>query len=462
MSIINSAYSAIYNGIELILLQEEWMTAAFVHRTLLGWISEFVNRPLPGVWPQIPLDDETIGDFEDYFDLCRDCGYNEVVIWGFFVDRRWPIDVASCVDEERRERIYRVLEAGHVRGLEIHSGLGLYSWGFDAIIETHPELSRTNRVVMCPSVPEAREWMERVVDFVMEFPFDGLNMQSADNGRCECEDCKELSTIAYHARLNAGAARYIHGRWPGKRLIVDNWGCPFSDPEGLSYLAAMGKDVGYVIDHNNSASEAGEGFRRRLAQALDCPFGTLAGRSVWPPQRWPQHRWFLPTTLVNVEYVKGLYADGGRAAEQFVTSLANPSGEVTLRFMGKLLADVEGDAEGMLRAAVKETYEPRDEVTLDGLVEVVRDAEEAYFGNADVPEVGLFYVDGGLTCEQEPNPAVYLERMSEGERKDYARGIAECAAIFAKIEDGIGQRGKAELTARCLQTVREEAERLER
>jgi hypothetical protein len=67
------------------------MTAApFTHRTLTGWISEFVNRPLPGVWPQIPLDDQTLSDFDAYFDLCRDSGYNEVVIWGFFVDRRWP------------------------------------------------------------------------------------------------------------------------------------------------------------------------------------------------------------------------------------------------------------------------------------------------------------------------------------------------------------------------------------
>jgi hypothetical protein len=87
---------------------------------------------------------------------------------------------------------------------------------------------------------------------------------------------------------------------------------------------------------------------------------------------------------------------------------------------------------------------------------------EAYFRNADIPEVGLFYVDGRLVHEQEPNPAVYLEKMSVVKRKDYAEGIAECAATFAKVEEGIGQKGKAELTARCLQTVRAEVDRLER
>ena len=435
------------------------MTAAFTHRTLTGWISEFVNRPLPGVWPQIPLDDETISDFERHFDLCRESGYNEVVIWGFFVDRRWPLDVASCVDGERRERIHRVLEAGHERGLKIHSGLGIYAWGFDTIIETHPFLSRTNPKVMCPSVPESREWMEKVVDFAMgEFEFDGLNMQSADNGRCACDDCKEFSTVEYHARLNAEVARYIHARWPDKCLIMDNWGCPFADPEGLPHLAQMSQVMGYLIDHNNSAAEAGEDFRRQLIKTLDCPFGTLAGCSVWPPQRWPRHRWFLPTTLINVEYVKKLYKDGGRATEQFITTLANPSGEVTLRFMGKLLVNVEANPEVLLREAVEATYEPKDETTLDGLVEMVRDAEQAYFENCDsVSPVELFYVDGGLFHEQEPNPAVYLEKMSPDKRKAYAKAIGQIGANFEKIRDSVGQQEKAELTARCLQTVQEEA-----
>ena len=60
----------------------------FTHRALYGWISEFANRPLPGVWPQIPLDDQILADLEAYFDLCQDVGYTEVGFWGLFVDRR--------------------------------------------------------------------------------------------------------------------------------------------------------------------------------------------------------------------------------------------------------------------------------------------------------------------------------------------------------------------------------------
>ena len=440
------------------------MAAAFTHRTLTGWISEYAGRPLPGAWPQIPLDDDTLSDFEAYFDLCRDSGYNEVVIWGFFVDRRWPVDISSCIDGKRRGRIHRVLGAAHARGLKAHCGLGLYSWGFDAIIEAHPHLSRDNPRVMCPSVPEPREWMEKVIDFVMDrFAFDGLNMQSADNGRCTCSDCGSLSTVEYHARLNLDVARYIHAKWPDKCLIMDNWGCPFSNPSDLSHLVPMSEEMGYVIDHNNSAMEAGRGYRKALAQALACPFGTLAGRSVWPPQRWSRDKWFLPTTLSNVDYVRDLYEDGARAAEQFATTRVNPSDEITLRFMGGLLSDVNADPEKLLRAAVEATYEPVDAVTLDGLVEVVRTAERAYIdrsGRDLASRTGLIYVDGGLMPKEDPSPETYLLDMSPADRAAYAEAIAGIAADFDRLRSGVGQREKADLTAQCFQTVLADARRI--
>lgn len=439
------------------------MPDGFAHRTLYGWISEYAKRALPGVWPQIPLDDATLADLDAYFDLCRESGYNEVVIWGFFVDRRWPLEIETCIDADRRDRIYRVIEAAHARGLKLHCGLGLYSWGFDAIIAAHPRLSRDNPQVMCPSVPESHEWMEKVVQFVMDgFAFDGLNMQSADHGRCTCDDCKELSTVAYHARLNLSVARQIHARWPGKCLMMDNWGCSFSDPADLPHLAAMSRELGYIIDHNDSASSAGLEYRRRLIGELACPFGTLAGRSVWPPQRWPRDKWFLPTTLVNVDYVRELHADGARAVEQFVTTLSNPSGEVTLRFMGRLISDVTADPEKLLRDAVAATYEPRDTPTLDGLTERVRAAERAYFEHAGREEApaGLFNVDGGLMPHEEPSPESYLRAMSPEGRAAYAGVLDRIAHDFERLRPGIGRVEKADLTARCLHKVREDARRI--
>lgn len=436
-------------------------SGAFTHRVLTGWISEYACRPLPGPWPQIPLDDETLGDFDRYFELCRDSGYNEVVVWGPFVDRCWPVELASCVDGDRRERLHRLIEAAHDCGLLIHCGLGLYSWGFEAIIAAQPELARTNRQVMCPAVPAAWEWMTRVVDQVLEFPFDGLNMQSADQGRCECDDCVDLTTVEYHAGLSRRVADYIRTRWPDRCLIFDNWGCPFDEPNGIPALAAAAEHLGYVIDCDNSAAGLSRTHRQALIDALPCPLGTLAGRSIWPPQRWPRHRWLVPTTLTNVDYLRQLHGDGGRAAEQFVTTLANPSGEVTLRFMGRLLADVDADPHSLLRAAVAATYQPRRDATLDALVEVVCRAEAAFFqyrtSDRRDREVGLIFVDGGLTHDGEPNPAAYLRDMTPEARAAYGGEMLEIARLFEQVRDDVEARTTAALTARCLLTAHAEA-----
>jgi len=441
------------------------MANGFAHRTLTGWISEFVTRPLPGKWPQIPLDDATLADLAAHFDLCRDSGYNEVVIWGFFVDREWPLDIVSCVDDDRRARIARTIGAAHARGLKIHTGLGIYSWGFDEIIRAHPHLSRGNPRVMCPAVADSRVWMEKIVDFVVgEFPFDGLNMQSADLGRCRCDDCWDIADLEYHARLNAQVADYIHARWPGKLLIVDNWGCPVGGEAQLPSLAALSTRVGYIIDPDNSAArQGGREFRRRAIEALQCPFGTLAGKSVWPPQRWPASKWFLPTTLVNVDYVRELYEDGGRAVEQFVTNLANPSGEVSLRFMGALISEVTAQPQKLLADAVERTYRTRDASTRDGLADLFARAEQAYFSHSgrDLgPQIGLMYLDGGLMPKQDPSPETYLLDMPAADLSAYAAAICGVAKDFEKLRAGIGDAAKADLTARCFESVLADAQRI--
>jgi hypothetical protein len=439
------------------------MPASFSHRVLIGWISEFANRMLPGQWPQIPLDDETLADFDQYFDLCTQCGYGEVVIWGFFVDRRWPVDIASSVSADRRSRIARLVQAAHDRGLRVLSGLGVYSWGFDAIIEANPHLSRTNPSAMCPSVAESRSWMERVTDFVMGgFELDGLNLQSADLGRCTCPECVRFSTVEYHTRLIGEAARYIDARWPGKTLVMDNWGCPFSDPADLPHLAALSREISYIVDHNDSSEGAGRQHRRDLIAALQCPFGTLAGRSVWPPQRWRREKWFLPITLTNVDYLRALYADGGRAAEQFVTTLANPSGEISLRFMGMLLADVDADPGALLSSAVEATYHPSDRATLDGLVEMVSATERAYFENSGRtlgPGADLLYIDGGLLTKEDPSPETYLRDMSPAGRAAYAKAISAARDAFSKLQPRVGRTEKAALTGRCFETILEDISR---
>ena len=118
---------------------------------------------------------------------------------------------------------------------------------------------------------------------------------------------------------------------------------------------------------------------------------------MWPPQRWARDKWFVPMTFSNAAYLRALHADGARAVEQFVTTLANPSGEISLRFMGRLLSDPEADPARLLAETVEATYGPIRAATRDGLVDIVRRTEEAYFTCAPSPkgtDIGLDEIDG--------------------------------------------------------------------
>ena len=120
----------------------------FKHRTLVGWISEFSSRPLHEPWPVIKLNDKMMSDFGEIFDLCQQVGFDKMVIWGLFVSRRWPVPLTQAVDAQRRKQIQQLLEAAHERGIKILSGLGVYSWGFEEIIDKFPEVSKGSPRVM--------------------------------------------------------------------------------------------------------------------------------------------------------------------------------------------------------------------------------------------------------------------------------------------------------------------------
>ena len=133
------------------------------------------------------LDEALLEDYRQSFAMMKRVGLEEAVIWGFYVSREWPADITSAVTKERGAMVERLIDAAHREGLRVYTGLGVYSWGFEQIIQAHPELSRTNRQAMCGSLPAAWEWMRKVTDFVFtRFPVDGASLQSADQGRCKC------------------------------------------------------------------------------------------------------------------------------------------------------------------------------------------------------------------------------------------------------------------------------------
>ena len=253
----------------------------FLHRGYLGWITDLATNPDPAAeWPSMRLDEQLLKDYHRRSALCRGWGTTRQPFGGSMCRVPGPLRSATqCV--RRAERWWRTPGLGSRVQHRIHTGLGVYSWGFDEIIRANPKLSRGNPHAMCASVPESWKWMQRVTDYVFErFPIDGASLQSADQGRCSCEDCRRYTNAEYHARLNIKVGEYIRDRWPGKTVAINGWGMNFADPKTFDPLARMSRAADYIIDVSDSSSAQGPGARQRLAQGLKCDFGTIGGPQV--------------------------------------------------------------------------------------------------------------------------------------------------------------------------------------
>ena len=171
------------------------------------------------------LDETLVDEYRQTFRLMHRLGYNNAVIWGLYVSRDWPAEISKAVTPERGRLVEQVISAAHAEGLRVISGLGVFSWGFEELIRAFPALSRTNPKAMCASNPEAWKWMEKITDYVFSrFPIDGVSMQSADLGRCNCEECARFSDTEYHARINIREAQYIRARHKNAIVAVSGWG----------------------------------------------------------------------------------------------------------------------------------------------------------------------------------------------------------------------------------------------
>jgi hypothetical protein len=275
-------------------------------------------------------DAHLLADYERQLDIISELGFNTLCVWGLAVSRDWPLDLSQALTPEKREFAAALGEMCRTRGLKLLAGLGVYSWGFDLIIQANPHLARTNPHALCPHEPQSWEWMARVVDFVLsELPVDGVQMQSADHNRCRCADCARWNDLEHHAHLNTRVANYIHAQFSGKTVGVNSWGMNFGDAaivtSALPALREMSRSVDYFTEVENAVGRGGGESRREIIEALECDFGTLGGPQVEPPQHWERDRWFLPVARRRCEHLNALAEDGGRSCEFFFHIDANPA-----------------------------------------------------------------------------------------------------------------------------------------
>ena len=424
------------------------------HRGYLGWITDIATQPDPHApWPSIRLDEPLLQDYFETFRLMAKLGYNEAVTWGLYVGRDWPSDIPRAISSERAQRVGRLIDAAHSHGLRVISGLGVFSWGFEQLIREFPSLSRTNPKAMCASNPDAWKWMEKITDFVFtRFPIDGVSMQSADLGRCNCSECSRYGDSEYHARINIREAGYIRSRYPGKTVAVSGWGMQFEDPASLPFMIEMGRRLDYLIDVDDSTRKKDPAYRRKVIERLPCAFGTIGGPLVEPPLHWARDRWFLPTAKAQGEHLQALAADGGHACEYFCHILANPGDEVSFWVAGKILKDPSTPWHTHLTSALEELYGVNRRSTVEALAELFVQAEIAYLRH--IPQ----HRSGDISMEplegDHAGPAVYLtERLNAAQRAEYFADVQRLTAGFRKLAAEIPGRKRVETIVRCLENV---------
>jgi len=424
----------------------------FRHRAYLGWITDLDSRPDPHAqWPSMRLDASLLEDYRRTFAAMKQVGFNAIVIWGFYVSRSWPLDIPTAVPADRGRMVDRLIEAAHAQGIRVYTGLGVYSWGFEEIIRAHPGLSRGNPSAMCASQPQSWEWMRKVLDFAMtRFAVDGVSLQSADQGRCNCDQCRRWSDTEYHTRLDIRVSEYIRARWPEKTIAVSGWGMRFDDPASLAALVDLSRRIDYLIDVRDSARQRDISWRRKLIHELQCSFGTLGGPQVEPPQHFARERWFLPTVKHDAEHLSELYAEGGRACEYFFHILENPGDEMSFWAAGKALSDPLTPWERHLTASILELYGAPRQPAAEALAEIFVRAENAYLRHLPSLRSGTISIEP--LVEDHAGPPVYITRqLNAGQRNEYRNDLKSIAADLRKLAPDIPEKTRMQKISRCIE-----------
>lgn len=439
--------------------------ARYTFRTAQGvWINDMRNRAVPWrQWPCVDLDSRTMDDLVACLRLQAESGFNCVTLFGLLTASSWATDIPHTVTPERCAKVRAILAAAHAAGLKVLYGLGVYSWGFDRIIALDPAVRGDNPQAMCGSRPESRQWMKRVLDYLLaEFTFDGFHLEASDQGRCNCAACCSESNTAYYSRLNAETAAAIRQARPEAVLMVNM--CGYLRPaqavprDDWKHLQALSRQLDFLIDPGHAGQFIEPSSRREFARSLGCAFGTSGGVWVYPPQRWQRLRWFIPYTQRTGQHLEALHADGGRAVESYVGPTRNPGVEVNVAFGGRKLADVGRDNRDVLLQVLDELYRPRTAATARSLAKIFEEAEDAFFANYRLRLDAAGETRGEIHLTplfgRRPGPPMYLcNGMTEAGRRDYCRRLRALLPRLDRLATQCRSQGRIGRIKRCLHGV---------
>jgi hypothetical protein len=413
------------------------MGKSFAYRVTDGWLRDLASEPTPNDrWPCIRWDEKLPSDQTRFLDVQKELDTTYNVVWGLFINNSWHVPFENVIDDKRADMLKKFVNSVHNHGLKILSGVGIYSWGFDEVIAKVPEVSAGHGRAMCAFSEKAWEWQRRILDFLMEpkWELDGISMQSADQGRCNCEKCSKLSPAEHHAKILIKSAEYVRAKKPDWVIGQASWGLRLDEPSEFEYIKQISRAVDYMVEVNELSSSTGR--RKEITKGLECAFGSVGGVFIEPPQHWDRLRWFVPCGIRSARALQNLWLDGGSACEYFYRPFANPVEEVSWRTGAMVLKNPEMSPESALREALKAVYDVNENQVKD-LSDWFIHGEDAYFLRSNF-QVG----NGSLSLEPlvwhenpaAPGPPVYLDRMSQDDRADYVHELRQLKGELSKME----------------------------
>lgn len=448
-----------------------------------AWINDIKNIPMANSnWPDVNIDDQTIKDYANLFKLLKESGYDSIDIFGLLVGHDWPPELETVLKNGRKEKVTEIIDLAHKNEIDVIFGLGIYSWGFDAIIRSDPEIQGTNKSAMCGSKEKSKKWQERVIKLIIDnFDIDGFHLEASDQGRCLCPECSKEGNVQYYSRLNKEAAIFIRERCTEKYLLVNDcaylpWGDYISKDE-FKYVYDLGKHIDAFIDNGNHGLFIREEDRKEFIKDLPCGFGSSGGFWIYAPQRWDRLRWFLPYVNKTGNFLKSLYSDGGRACEYYMGPTVNPGTEVNIYFGGLLLSNIDKEIGEILRLTLDKLYVPKNSEYLGIITEIFIDAENAFFDNwkpsikpfelpekfaGDVETLRFWSektpertIPGELFLEPlvglKPGEPIYLKNnMSEEGLRRYKTELEKISERVNKIKTGFDDSGRISRISECI------------
>ena len=432
----------------------------FIHRSYLGWIRDVATEPSPiAQWPDIHIDAGLERDWEQTFQTLKELHINEVVIWGIFVAREWPVDVETAIDDSRRKQVLALIRKAHAHKLKVLVGMGVYSWGFEAIIRAHPELAQGNASALCLHVLQSWYWQKRVLDYVYTFPIDGISLQSADQGRCQCDTCLKLTDAQYHAAVNQKVVQYLRQTHPNTLIGISGWGMDFSRPTDLPALVAMTRGVDYFVEVADGQTSITPAYRKQLIAAISpCAFGNTGTPNVEPPQHYARDRWFLPTARRAARNIQTLYRLGGRAIENYAHLLINPGDEASLRLIAALEQNPAADIDSAYRQVLVQQFKPNSKAAVDSLMALFTRAEDSYFQNRKRDQPGDIVRLEPLVSDHAGLPIYQTQDMTAEGRLRYLTDLRQLLPLAEKLREQVRQNDKLERILRGIQQMMAEKE----